>query len=166
MQQIPLRNKDRIIVAHALVDDDDFEIYGYHKWHMTKKGYVVRGIPHPAGGVWGSGYSRYTKIGIHRLIMGLEWGDPREPDHIDHNRLNNQRYNLRLGTRAQNAQNLLSKGGSSSYRGVTWKANKWQAQVVLDGKHHLLGRFESEDEAGQVAASWRREHMPFSVEGV
>lgn len=37
-------------------------------------------------------------------------------------------------------------------------------EVIVAGKTHRLGNFESEDEAARVAAAWRAEHMPFSSE--
>lgn|GEM_PF-6410433 len=41
------------------------------------------------------------------------------------------------------------KGGTSKYKGVSWKKNdkKWQAQIMIDGKRVHLGCFDSEEEA-------------------
>jgi hypothetical protein len=38
------------------------------------------------------------------------------------------------------------------------------ATAMLNGKHRTIGRFDSEIEAAQAAAAFRREHMPYSEE--
>lgn len=102
---------------------------------------------------------------MHRLVFGVGPGGP-HIDHIDGDTLDNRRTNLRLATRAENAQNLVSaRGGSSHYRGVSWnKARRaWAANCRIDGKRHFLGYFADEEEAARVAAEFRRLHMPFST---
>ena len=49
---------------------------------------------------------------------------------------------------------------SSKYRGVTWskRDNKWQAQVWLNGKHHHLGLFASEEAAARAVDAFVRKH--------
>lgn len=103
---------------------------------------------------------------LHRLILGLAPDDPRTVDHIDGDPLNNRRSNLRIATVAENAQNQGSRGGYSSYRGVSWDASrgKWIATAMLNGRRTTIGRFVDEDEAGEAVARWRGEHMPFSQE--
>jgi hypothetical protein len=107
--------------------------------------------------------------------MGLEYGDPREVDHINRNKLDNRRVNLEIVNPGVNGQNIPVKAGSSQYRGVSWLVNngrwalpregKWQAVGKVGGKNHFLGYFDSEEEAGRVAAEWRAVNMPFSDEG-
>jgi hypothetical protein len=101
-----------------------------------------------------------TTVLMHREILGLVPGDGLQVDHINGNRLDNCRENLRICTHAQNHQNYHTR----LYRGVAWCAarNRWQAQAKLDGKNHWLGYFATEEEAAAVAAAWRRQHMPYS----
>jgi hypothetical protein len=104
---------------------------------------------------------------MHRLILGLPVGDPRLGDHINRNRLDNRRSNLRIVDRAGNGQNVGSRAGStSSFRGVSWDSRnrKWSAQCMLRQKLYHLGRYTSEIEAARAAAAFRAEHMPFAVE--
>jgi hypothetical protein len=42
---------------------------------------------------------------MHRMILGLKPGDGVHTDHWDGNGLNNQRANLRQGSRSQNMRN-------------------------------------------------------------
>jgi hypothetical protein len=101
--------------------------------------------------------------------MGLGYGDPREADHINRNKLDNRKANLRVVTHAQNTQNLSSHSDSQSrYRGVARlsgvRAKPWQAYGTVDGKRQYLGTFATEQEAADAAAAWRREHLPFTTE--
>ena len=155
--RIPVRNKDGIF-SWTLVDEEDYETCSQHHWSLSK-GYVVRGTE--KGG-------KRRKILLHRQIMGLGFGDVRQVDHINCDKLDNRRSNLRIipGSR-ENQQNKRSKPGStSSYRGVTFRKDldKWQAQAGFGGKYYFLGIFVSEDEAGAKARAFRLEHMPFTVE--
>lgn len=149
--RIPLRNADGEVVAHALVSPQDAYL-ARHKWSPSQ------------------GYARRRKQGkhvlLHREILGLSADDPRRIDHRNRDGYDNRRENLRIATNAQNMQNKASfKGSSSKHRGVSWhkRDEKWQAYGQLDGKLHHLGYFHDEDEAGAVAAAWRRENLPFSV---
>lgn len=86
---------------------------------------------------------------MHRLILGLPFGDRRHGDHIDGNGLNNRRSNLRIVTRRQNAMNRRGDDGSSSqYKGVyLYKNGSWQSYIYAKGKRHHLGYFAEEVDA-------------------
>lgn len=134
--------------GHAVVDEADFECLSQWRWHLAATGYAAR---------------RERKIVLmHRQILGLEYGDARVADHVDRDKLNNTRANLRAISRAANAQNIVHGYGESGYRGVVRNKGKWTSQVVVDGKHHYLGRFADPRKAAEVAAAFRAVHMPFS----
>jgi hypothetical protein len=143
MKQIPLTKGQ-----FALVDDEDFECLNQFKWHAIKcptTYYACR-----------KDYNKETKkeksLLMHRFILGLT--DLKiQGDHIDHNGLNNQRYNLRPSTGAQNARNKKAiKGTSSDYKGVYWcKAmNKWKATIKINQKSIHLGYFDDEIECAKA----------------
>ena len=74
-------------------------------------------------------------------------------DHINGIRLDNRKENLRAVNAKQNAQNSKPrKNSTSKYKGVCYdkKANKWQAQIKIDGKSTYLGTFTSEEEAAKA----------------
>lgn len=160
---VPLHDRTGAAVAFARVDDADFEALSAHCWHRW----------HPPSGRRGGPYAR-RRVGdsdvifMHRQLLGLEAGDPREADHINGNGLDNRRSNLRTCTQAQNKQNVRGCRGTSRYRGVYWdpRGRKWRAQVKVDKRLHRLGSFDDEDEAGRVAAEFRAQHMPFSAEAL
>lgn len=155
---IPLRGRGGVIRAFAIVDPDVFADLGDQRWNLHPCGYPVRNV---------GGRDSRQQLRLSRVIMDLEPGDPREVDHINGDKLDNRRKNLRITTRAQNAQNFGSRPGSSSkYRGVTWHkaAGKWMAQHILNGERHYLGLFEDEDDAGRAAAEWRAANMPYATD--
>lgn len=149
--RIPLRARDGSVRAWALVDAADFGRLNRWRWHLTTRGYVSRNLP---GG---------AVVYMHRALLGLGPGDRRQGDHEDLNKLNNRRSNLRMGTSAQNKQNLgLQRRNTSGYRGVSPHRDRWRASAQLNGVKRNLGDFSTPEEAAEVAAAFRAEHMPFS----
>lgn len=136
----------------ALVDNADAGMIGAHSWSMMH-GYAVR-VSRVGG--------KQRTVRMHRFILGLGPSDP-DVDHVNGNKLDNRRENLRPCTMVQNQQNLHQCG---PYRGASWDAEnrRWRARVKLNGKQHCLGRFATQAEAAAVAAAFRRTHMPFSAD--
>jgi hypothetical protein len=155
MVRIPLRNRDGVVIAEALVDDQDAGL-AERRWYRHNKGYVTRKE-------W-LGDNKWQQHMLHREVFGLADDDPREVDHINRDKLDNRRSNLRVGTHALNCQNVAGHAGSSMFRGVCWhrRAQKWHAYGYLKGQRHHLGTFEREEDAATAVSAWRAEHMPFS----
>lgn len=85
---------------------------------------------------------------MHRLILPPPAG--MQVDHINGNKLDNRRENLRLASNAENCRAARErKVYTNPYRGVSWKAanRKWQAAVCSDGKRKYLGLFDTPEEA-------------------
>ena len=133
----------------TLVDDEDYEYLNQFKWYVFKKGhtyYVAR--QKSINGV--------TKtILMHRLIINTP--NNMMTDHIDHNGLNNQKYNLRICT---NGQNLMNRNpyGASKYLGVYFlklvkKTREYiyiHAGITVNKKTIHLGRFKTEEAAARA----------------
>ena len=132
----------------AIVDVADYEWLNRWKWYALKSRntfYAARQSPRLDG--------KRTRIFMHRAILGLEPGDPRQGDHRNHNGLNNSRHNLRICNNSQNHQNgNPQRNGSSAFKGVSWSSsrNKWLAQIQVYGKRKHLGYFDSEIEAAKA----------------
>jgi len=129
---------------YALVDDADYEWLNRYKWCINRRKYTfyAQRVIRIDG--------RFQTLSMHRLILGLVPGDGKETDHMDGNGSNNQRSNLRICSRSENAQNQRSKEGCSSrYKGVCRHKNrkKWQASIGVKGRSKYLGLFLSEVEA-------------------
>ena len=128
----------------ALVDDSDYEYLSQWKWYCSSNDYAVR-TQHVR-----LGRNNYTgkRIYMHREILNSP--DNMFTDHIDMDKLNNQRVNLRIATASQNAGNMKSKPLSSSkYKGVCLdkSKNKWMATICRNGIHTTLGIFHKEEDA-------------------
>lgn len=131
----------------TLVDDADYEALATRHWCFATNGYVVSRI---GGGM----------IYLHRFLLNAS--PEHEVDHIDGNKLNNQRSNLRLVTRQQNARNVASHGGSSSlFKGVAWckQTQRWRAHITVNGMFKHLGRFDTEHEAAHVYDTAARQYF-------
>jgi len=153
--RIPLRRKDGSVRAYALVDDVDYRQYGSMSWHLNNYGYVIHSQ------IIGRAPLRVRSVSLHREILGLEHGDPRQADHINRNPLDNRRANLRIATTKQNGENRPAVAGASSrFRGVTWdkRGRRWQASAA----HRYIGTFEDEIEAARAAEAYRAKYMPFA----
>jgi hypothetical protein len=153
--RIPLRNRKGEVVAHALIDPSDAK-QAEHLWHRDASGYAVRDI-----------YKPKRTLRLHREILGLAPGDGLQADHVNRDRLDCRRSNLRIATLAENTQNKASMPGARSpFRGVSWnvKVGKWAARAGLGRRMNFIGYFDREEDADAAASAWRRQHMPFAIE--
>lgn len=121
----------------AVVDDDLYDFVNQWKWYY-KEGYAVR-----------TDRNKET-IPMHRVIADTPLG--LECDHIDRDKLNNQRSNLRNCTHAQNQMNTYSTRNTSGYKGVHFRKDikKWCARIKLNGVKKHLGVFEDIKEAAKA----------------
>lgn len=134
---IKLSNSDKSV----LIDVEDYDKIKDWKWRIDPKGYAVSGTVN-------------TTIRMHRLIMC-----PREDvqiDHINRDKLDNRKSNLREASNMQNQWNVGKRKvkTSSRYKGVHLrkgvKGKRWQARIAINGKRVSLGHFYSEEEAANI----------------
>ena len=123
----------------ALVDDEDYPAISARKWSNDGHGYAVtyRG--------------NHRLITMHRLIMDAKKGD--EIDHINRNKLDNRRSNLRLCTTSHNKANVERQpNNTSGMKGVSWhtRDRKWRAYIHVNQRVLNLGYFGSKVEAARA----------------
>ena len=119
----------------TIVDDQDWLSLSAWNWCFDGR-YAVRGE------------NRNGKFYMHRQIMHAVHSEV--IDHINQNKLDNRRCNLRLVTKAQNGMNRLGNTNHTSrYKGVhlDQETGRWRAQIKTGEKHLHLGRFSDEIEA-------------------
>lgn len=124
----------------VMVDDEDFKFLNQFYWQADKNSSIAT---HKKGD--------RKRILMHRLIMNPPIGI--EIDHIDGNRLNNQKSNLRFATSSQNKINRgARKDNSSGFKGVSWNKNlkKWGVRLMINKKYKHLGLFKDKIEAAKV----------------
>ena len=119
----------------ALVDAEDMPRLSVHKWHCLSIGYAARSTKIPTRAM----------IYLHREVIGAKPGQI--VDHINGDKLDNRRSNLRIVTKSQNQKNVRRKT-ASGYLGVRiTPKGRWQAYVVTDSKWKHVGNFDTATEA-------------------
>ena len=129
----------------AIVDDEDYEWLNQWKWSCDSRGYAIRYESITKG--------KQTAILMHRQILNLLKGDIKNGDHINGNRLDNRKENLRICSKSENNRNRnIGKDNTSGYKGVSWNgsANKWQSRIRINGKQKHLGLFTCPKEAHEA----------------
>lgn len=127
-----------------------------HSWSLSGNGYIQRHAEKIGGG--------WTKVRLHREILDFPDG---LVDHINGNKLDCRRHNMRVTNHQGNAQNQsLSVKNTSGHRGVSWRAviGKWYAYGKIDGRMIALGFYDDLQEAADVALKFRQENYSHFVD--
>ncbi len=142
MKQINITQGQKV-----LVDNEDFERINKQKWSFNR------------GYAYGWSSIEKKRIYMHRLIIKVPKG--LYVDHINGNKLDNRKENLRFATIAQNQHNQgkYAKKATSIYKGVYWHKNNkiWQSQIKLHGVKNFIGRFKNELHAAMAYDLWAKE---------
>jgi HNH endonuclease len=143
MKSLPLPNG-----FHALVDDEDYELYSCYKWcRQLKTDSVFRNRTRS------DQTDMPVTIRLSREIMGVSKSSRPLVDHINGNPLDNRRSNLRLCTHAENNCNRKRRSDCSSGTSGVHKIpgrDVWQARIQVDGKRVSLGVYKTKEEAVAV----------------
>lgn len=120
---------------HFLVSIQNAALISRYTWCLAKDGYLV---------------TRINKVlyKLHHMIMGKKLDVV--VDHINGNKLDNRRCNLRIADYSQNACNSnIRKHNTSGFKGVCWNKaiGKWQGNIQFRGKSHHLGVYGTKDAA-------------------
>lgn len=118
-----------------LVDKVDYEFLNQWKWHVSSSGYAVRSMD---GGM--------KKVLMHRFIISVP--SYMETDHINRNKLDNRRTNLRA---CDHSTNMLNRSFTS--KGVSWdsKSKKWRVRIQRSGLRRYYGLYKSKKDADKLA---------------
>jgi hypothetical protein len=125
---VPLRDREGVIIDWALINSTDSELVNISNWHLI------------------NGYAHSRNKGLMHVFLLGKAPTNQVIDHIDRNKLNNTRANLRYVSASLNSQNLEKRNNTSSkYFGVDWKkgAHRWRARHT----NTLIGLFDNEDHA-------------------
>ncbi len=136
---------------YAFVDDEDFKLVSKYVWCLRKAGSRTSGdVSFYAQTHVGKEGGGWRTLQMHRLILGLDFGDERQADHINHKTLDNRRKNLRPCSPSENGGNRKKqKDTSSKYKGVSYsqKNKNWVSKIRIEGKQTYMGSFKTEKEA-------------------
>ncbi len=106
----------------------------------------------------GKSYAVSSTAIMHRLLTNAPEG--LEVDHINGDTLDNRKSNIRVCNHKENMRNTVSRGGTSSYKGVSWdqETNKWKVQIANYGKKIYGGVWKCEVSAAEAYDRLAREH--------
>jgi AP2 domain len=127
MIEIPLSNGRGVTV----VDDEDAWAVGL-RWRLHSSGYAVRG--------------RSTLL--HREILARCGVHPITVDHLNRDKLDNRRTNIRPATYSQNSANRAPRS-KTGYKGVISDKGSWRAEIK-DGRAIFLGMFDTAEDAARA----------------
>ena len=123
-----------------------FDLEDYDKiksigWSCNNQGYII-------GNITING--KQKKIRLHRLIM--DFPKNMVVDHINGNKLDNRKNNLRICSNRENVFNSsASKRNKLGVKGVSiTRCNTYQAQIQIDGKLKYLGSYKTIKEASDA----------------
>ena len=148
MKKISL-NGERGKGLFAIVDDEDYNYLHQFSWSLSPKGYAQAYIPTKLQSKY-----NHTSMQMQRMLMlDSITEEGQMVDHINRNKLDNRRKNLRLCNMSESNRNRgpinfkHRKDKISQYKGVNWKDNRWTAIITVNSKQIRLGRFDNEQDA-------------------
>lgn len=123
----------------TLLDEEDYHYFSKWRWFKHQTGYVQRAKK--INGKW-------KTIRLHVEILRPKEGF--QTDHINRDRSDNRRSNLRQVTASQNCHNKkMRKDNKTGYIGIWFRndTKKWTARIVVEGERKVLGCFVDKKEA-------------------
>ena len=136
--------KDEYIIGYTTknekfyIDKEDLELIKPYTWSFNNTGYLRANV------------NRNTGTRMHRFILGLDKNDKRMVDHINHDKRDNRKSNLRICSNKENSWNASpSKSSKSGIPGVNWdkRYNKWAVYLTKDGKRKFYGYYKNLNDA-------------------
>lgn len=125
--------------AAILISTEDVEMVRTRSWYVNRHGYAA---------------TAYGRL-LHRVVMGEPRG--RLVDHINGDKLDNRRTNLRIATFRTNARNRHTEPrGATGVRGVsrvTSAPNRYRAHINVDDRQIFLGHYSTIGEAAEARAA-------------
>jgi hypothetical protein len=128
----------RSIHNKIILDKRDTHLLKDYNWSLGSGGYA-------------SGRVNGKIKKLHHIIMPSKEGF--EIDHINRNKLDNRKKNLRYVTHQQNMMNSSKKkDNTSGFRGVWWnkRDKKWVSYIKFNNKRKCVGYFSDIEEAARA----------------
>lgn len=135
----------------VIVDDEDFDYLNQFRWTAlvmpnSDRVYAVR--------TERDEQYQTKNFRMHRVIMNIN-DRHIHVDHINHNTLDNRKFNLRICTPQENSMNARKWNKvktSSKYKGVRFRkdSKKYEARIRFNNKLIILGSFKDELDAAKA----------------
>lgn len=122
-----------------IIDKEDFDKVSKYYWARNKNGYICC-----------SAINGAKTTMLHNFVLERDSSIKNVVDHINGNKSDNRKCNLRIVTQQENGFNRKIKStNSSGVTGVCWDADrqKWMASIGFNYRHIHLGRFDNKEDA-------------------
>lgn len=140
-----------------MVDDEDYDRLSCYHWHLSNYGYAHRSKT--VGKKRDKTKSNRT-FAMHREVLG-DIPKGMHVDHINGDKLDNCKANLRISTPSQNVFN--SKAYSNNTTGVkgvcVMACGRFRAKIGVRGRRIELGKFKTFEEAISARRAAEVEHF-------
>lgn len=139
--EIMLYDKEGIVVASSKIDIEDIEKVSSFRWSLNNKGYISS-----------------SKAGLlHRHLVNYDI-----VDHINRDKTDNRKKNLRSATKSENAMNINRRiDNKSGIIGVGWSENtsKWYVSVQVKNKKITKSDFLNKEDAIRQRLEWEHKYF-------
>lgn len=144
MGQLIIKAKYKNKEYDCLIDEEDYEKVSQYKWYVDRDGYAFTAKPN---------------LKMHQLILGKKEGYV--IDHINHEKRDNRKSNLRHITRQANAMNMKKE------RGLYWseKHNFWIVQIRINAKTKHIGCYKTKEKAREARKEAEQKYFKPIIEG-
>ena len=143
---VTLSNCDEEMICDA----DDWERLKQFYWYRNNEGYCETRLWNCYGG---------HSTRFHIEVIGKEEGYV--TDHINRNRLDNRKCNLRHVTPLENTWNIsVAKNNNSGVTGVSLKDGKWIVQIGSRYKKYYIGAYDTKEEAIAARIEAEKKYQP------
>lgn len=143
---------------HAIVDDDLYEWLNQWNWYYKKAtsgegGYACRNEYMP----------KHITVRMHVVVNQTPAG--MATDHINGNKLDNRRANLRSANRVQNGFNqAVRRNNTTGFKGITWhkRDQHYRVQIRVGDKRIIRGFKELNDAVAFRDETYKKYHKEFA----
>jgi predicted GIY-YIG superfamily endonuclease len=114
----------------AIIDAEDIDLVSKPSWFFNSNGYAVAKI-------------NGKMVSMHRWLLGLT-NCSQLCDHLNGNKLDNRKSNLKVCTQAENLRNIAKCNSISGYRGLRYtpkQAKHWNLYLKIGNKDLSLGLY-------------------------
>ena len=135
--RIIIKDVKQNIKGESIIDSEDVEKIKDYKWYISGNYCITKA------------FNQHMGTDLANVIFD---DFDNKYDHINHNRLDNRKINLRPVTSHQNAMNMGKKctnksGVTGVHKEKTKKEPRWTARIVYDYKTNWLGSYSTFDDA-------------------
>lgn len=125
---ISIYNRKAEIIEKAIIDKEDVQKAKKYKWYLSEYGYIATTL------------KNRKNLFLHRYLMNC----PKDKvvDHINHDKTDNRKCNLKICTQKENMQNLKKQA-----KGISKIKRKDKIYYILQLKGKYCGCFKSLEKA-------------------